>query len=625
MPPRDTTPTIIEIDWNDDGQFDHPASDVTQFNPQFRSSWGASPGSNPQQPIMQSATGRLTLFGAELIDNTLISRDRLVGRHAIRVTRAGTVLFNGFVTGARTERLPPRVSFKIESSSEYIARSLVNVTQGDNNAVANSAVLIGTLIAAFAPFMVTANIQPTELGQFDFSGPAARYATQFGLTAGAFVQDTHDGDIRLTDPFEANPTVIDIDAADYRIANYKTINGDDHIRNIAEIVFAPVSLEEEAPRDQDHNYHSWRGASWFGRHPSQTGGISVGTSFGAEGFTIPAPTDGFTISDVEVVDGWVEVYVPVVSSGSNTLGVNFKWLNPFELNDNGDTQRLFPDGEDFASLLTDFMATENMDGSWSLTAAFDADMFVSTWRWTPSPGSTWTSAPRTTQFRAHQSINTSSINLTSRFQIWAARAVLNVKYTLNPPEADTEIVGHAETVHDVDDTTTTIDLDLPELTGLAEYQSVGIASLDVETQVTRDIPHTRCVQEYTANTPTQIYATEAEAIAAGQAAVASSSLYMSFTVERFSFAWRAILMGTICTRYETFTQTVTTWERSITHSANAESASSVTLNSVTGGTAAATLTLSGANIPSSGNWRIVVGLETESDAARFRAHLSHDH
>lgn len=619
----------FEVDWARDGMFAHPFSDVTNAWWRAHYEYGSARRSNPQRPTVLAGRGRLSLIGEEFVPgrSTVFTEEELRMRYMIRVTYFSVLLFTAFMADIRHEPNLARggtvVSWRLEGQLEQQGRTRQVVEQAAADAAADDVAVLDLLREAYGldAADLTSSIQPTELGQYNFSGAAAQYASQFALVAGALPTAGPDGDLSLVDPNIRPATYPTFRMTDYTILDAASEFDIEQLRNWAEIEFAPVTVvARKEVRLNWLRYPTVAQRTGFQNHTTlnveppdilpdfefisnwdsaRTSGVLNWNQFNID---LPTAEPGFTYSDVRVEDVTLEALVKV-------RRIAVFSLNSYQLGDLGYIDDYSTTmGENIADYVTATL-TSPTGGVDAIDVDVDGDIWRDrTWEWDRLDDGV---AQTATNWYTQDAARTAGTTLLG------FRLTYAIRYTINPPAGETVVVDQPDTVHTVDDTTATISLDLPALTDLGEYNSVSLAALDVEQLVTQVRTTTRCVETAT---PWQYvgfdYSSGAAAIAAAQAALAADPSGVPNSADAGIYTppntWYARYQRSVCARYETFTHQSQVWVRDATRSTAAEANSTIALNDAQGGADAVTLTFDTTpDIPAAGDWRVVVGLETE--------------
>ena len=81
--------------------------------------------------------------------------------------------------------------------------------------------MVSILETIYAPHNIETNIEPTEIGQFNFKGLANRYLSEYSLIGGAYPMEQGDGNIRIRDAFQqAAPLRISEQTHSVRIVSF---------------------------------------------------------------------------------------------------------------------------------------------------------------------------------------------------------------------------------------------------------------------------------------------------------------------------------------------------------------------------------------------------------------------
>ena len=461
-------------------------------------------------------------------------------------------------------------------------------------------------------------------GSTTSTGRPAGTPQSFGLVAGGLPLEQHDGAIVINDPFGPPPSPTSINTREYLIADYTSENASEHLRNRATIEFAVRNIEVEGATFSSRAASTVSlSRSWWQSTFSRNNlpGNGAGTTSRTLVVNVSAPNDGFTYEDFEFSGMRLEALVDPTPGTPSSYPTSYtRWITSDELTADGTRRHLeYADGETLSLKQHGEVTHVNQlaDGSYNVSVRLQSAAWAKqtgTWAWNSgaSPTGTLYQSPSLPYGRyAGSTIYGGSQSGVTR----AAGMRITPRFTVNviPPAGDTEIVEHEEATHRIDSTTTTVPLDLPVLTGLAQYQSASIASLDVEQRVTRTTTTTRCVDQQTRNEIYGPYNTEAAANSARQSQIASgrNPSVAQFLNQPMGTGWYFTVSFLYCYRYETTTSSRLVWERDSARSSNAETNSTLALNDATGGTGAVTLTLPASLVPA-GTWRIVVGIETEA-------------
>ena len=185
---------VFEVDWRDDGAYDHELSDVTaDVDTDFQAALGTSTQSNPERPTIAPLTGRITLVGANYSpgESLLLTGPELRRRHRFRVTWSGTGATELLCTGWLQEPQrqdsragKKRTQYKLEGLLEQRLQQNVSLvhTKSNSDTEASQDIVTDFLGAPFESY----TYQPTDLTIFSFRGFFGELLSKFGAVAGAF-------------------------------------------------------------------------------------------------------------------------------------------------------------------------------------------------------------------------------------------------------------------------------------------------------------------------------------------------------------------------------------------------------------------------------------------------------
>ena len=193
----------LDVDWEGDGEFDHARHDVSGLWGMIRFQQGTSRRSNPQRPTIAHGRGSIELIGDDFVPgrSALLDESQLRSRRLFRLNQGSVRIADGWIQDAQHQRYN-RTRFGIEGvlertgrESHMIAQGLAPATTTGDSALALLKDSYGLLDADFSH-----NIRTTPLALYSFNGPAAGYASRFGLVAGALPIARTRSRLALIDP-----------------------------------------------------------------------------------------------------------------------------------------------------------------------------------------------------------------------------------------------------------------------------------------------------------------------------------------------------------------------------------------------------------------------------------------
>ena len=231
-------PTHLAIDWDGDGTFEDDAPwSVINLN------FGGNRRSNPQRPTIAAGRGSIVIAGLEYVpgQSSRFTEADLRTRHRFRMWQeigANEVdLFHGWLQAGSGPN-GDRMQFTLEGLLERRGREEVGAAQSAALARSLDPSVLSLVSDAYGlAALDSVQMQSTPLGIYGFSGPAARYASQFGQVAGAFPMARAEGGLGLYSPTFPPPVIPSFSSVDYTILNLSTEFDVEQIWNSALVPF----------------------------------------------------------------------------------------------------------------------------------------------------------------------------------------------------------------------------------------------------------------------------------------------------------------------------------------------------------------------------------------------------
>ena len=280
----------VLVDWDNDGQYAHALSDVSEAWASASYEYGTARRSNPQRPTIAPGRGQIALIGEEFVParSTVLSAMQLELRHRIRATLGADVLWECWIQEANhragSSRAGFTTRFRLEGLLERPGRNPVSISQLEEPINADVAAITALAQTAYGIDAAdySANIAPTPLGIYGFNGPAARYISEFSQVSGALPLAGPAGELHLIDPSRAPvaPST-NIHANDYMITNATTEFDAEQLWTVAEARAVTEGIDDANGRQ----------ANWT---------LGQGTADPAVrtfSFDIPAPPTGASLTD----------------------------------------------------------------------------------------------------------------------------------------------------------------------------------------------------------------------------------------------------------------------------------------------------------------------------------------
>lgn len=228
---RDRRPITVEVEWAAGAW-----TDVTAILDGADPRHGASRRGNPDRPSPAPATGRLLLR-----DDT----PRADSRHRVRLRFGGSTIWTGWIAQPDLQRgAVPRTEWRIEG---LLAEALQNPAS-----VSHPGGTVAALVADAALWQALTGAVPSvsqlpsrTFGAVNYDGPVGGFVARFAAAASAAAVERADGTLRLVNVHSATAprTVASLSAAELLIADVRTVDRVDRIRNTATLVIPEISDE----------------------------------------------------------------------------------------------------------------------------------------------------------------------------------------------------------------------------------------------------------------------------------------------------------------------------------------------------------------------------------------------
>ena len=218
-----------EVDWADNGNYAHAASNVTDVAQQFRYGEGTNRRSNPQRPTADHGSGSVTLLGDDYVPgrSAVLTEAQLNGRHRYRVRRGSTVLASFWIQEGRHQgggQAGQETAFVLEGLLERTARADTTLTQPMASTASTSAAVLQLLKDAYglADSEFSQNLASTPLADYGFEGAVGQYASLFGLVSGGLPTARRAGRFGLFDPTRTAASPVAVSSDNYVVLEATT-------------------------------------------------------------------------------------------------------------------------------------------------------------------------------------------------------------------------------------------------------------------------------------------------------------------------------------------------------------------------------------------------------------------
>ena len=236
---------VHEIDWADDGNYAHAASNVTGVAQLFRYGEGTNRRSNPQRPTADHGSGSVTLLGDDYVPgrSVVLTEAQLNARHRYRVRRGSTVLATSWIQEGRHRgggRAGQETAFVLEGLLERQARVETMVSQTASSTTSTASGVLQLIKDAYglSDSDFSQNLASTPLGLYSFDGSAGQYGSQFGLVSGGLPTARRAGSFGLFDPTRTPQSPLAVDSDNYVILDATTEFDQEQLWNAAVIEYA---------------------------------------------------------------------------------------------------------------------------------------------------------------------------------------------------------------------------------------------------------------------------------------------------------------------------------------------------------------------------------------------------
>lgn len=219
---------LFEVDWDRNGTFGHPLSDVTKHWVSCAYEYGTARRSNPERPTIQAGRGNLTLIGDEFIPgrSAVFDQSDLNRRRRMRVSLNSTRLFEAYMAEVIHDQNASRAisRFRLEGYLERPGREQVIISQPSTTSTTVSDEVIALLrdVYGLDAASLSHGLQATPLTRYSFKGAAAQYLSEFARVASGLPCALRSGALRLQDVSVHPATVPIFRNADYAIEQAAT-------------------------------------------------------------------------------------------------------------------------------------------------------------------------------------------------------------------------------------------------------------------------------------------------------------------------------------------------------------------------------------------------------------------
>ena len=315
------------VDWDDDGRYAHPASDVTDYLRGLKYLWGCAERSNPDRPVPKFGSGSATLIGERFIEglSSVLSTDQIVSRHDFTITLPnsarpirGRIRKDFGRAQSRRGSMFTMEGLRSEDQTEELTETqpTMDVTSDQQSFLDWAAARCNV-----AALIVRAAI--TTFGVFTFTGRRGKFVSQLAQALAALPCPDRSGGLRLHDPSMAPARVERVDGSVYAVEAASARVDINHLRNSARVVYANVGANARTAAGS-----TTRGGSGLrGSHDSIV----------LPSVTLMVPNSGGVLSDVSV-DVTYAVRVPLhfTYAGMGTPS-SWQWIDvPADFNNSNE-------------------------------------------------------------------------------------------------------------------------------------------------------------------------------------------------------------------------------------------------------------------------------------------------
>lgn len=233
---------------------------------------GTNKNANPQRPTMAMGNGRLTIAGYR----TNLRKKLVVYEGTVKELEC-------WIQNEKYDEVTGYSQYDLQGLLVQAGRSQVEISQNSATANANQAAVTNLMRNAFGLNSMQVSLPSTPLADYEYNGPAAGYASNFGQVSGGLPYETNTGLLGIKSPFRV-PTSLTgtFSERDYRIRSILTEFDQTQLWNKALIQY-----------DGPETNHSGSGSGSV-KDPGAGGASGVVTDL-----TIANPASGVKIEDME--------------------------------------------------------------------------------------------------------------------------------------------------------------------------------------------------------------------------------------------------------------------------------------------------------------------------------------
>ena len=241
------------VDWNNDGQYDHALSDITDDVIRWSIAFGGEGITELDRPRLLSARGRIRVHGNRYVAGySVLTRAQLATRHAIRITYDTILVWQGEIDGGSDVALREvefNCSAKHDSGLEgNTLKELARLRDDNGNSVRRDISMLQEFYASTIgqePDDDLFQVPDLDIYEFFYSGPTGGFFGRWAHIAHSVPVERSDGRLGLfSDTYSGGDSPTEVSPAELDIISIRHGNEAESVRNRS--IFTIKELEQES-------------------------------------------------------------------------------------------------------------------------------------------------------------------------------------------------------------------------------------------------------------------------------------------------------------------------------------------------------------------------------------------